>query len=139
MGKFEHARIWKGQAKRMKIRYMNDLKIPIDKNFTGQISVYVPQADIQKPAPKVAMTISVGADSIRIVGDMPEDLLNYLATAYAFVESEKESLREAVEKSKEIYYLQQREKEQEFQRQKNLRAMADENGTIPLITKKKAG
>jgi hypothetical protein len=81
----------------------------------------------------------VGADSIRIVGDMPEDLLNYLATAYAFVESEKESLREAVEKSKEIYYLQQREKEQEFQRQKNLRKMADENGTIPLITKKKAG
>ena len=70
---------------------------------------------------------------------MPEDLLNYLATAYAFVENEKESLREAVEKSKESYYRQQREKEQEFQRQKSLREIAKENGTIPLITKKNTG
>lgn len=139
MGKFESAKIWRGQQKRMKIRYMNDLKIPIDKDFTGQISVYVPQADIQKPAPKVAMTISVGSDAIRIVGDMPEDLLNVLATAYGFVEQEKESLTEAVEKAKEHYYNLQREKEQEFQRQKSLRERAKENGTIPLITKKKVG
>ena len=138
MGKFESAKIWRGQQKRMKIRYMNDLRIPIDKEFTGLISVYVPQADIQKPAPKVAMTISVGSDAIRIVGDMPEDLLNVLATAYGFVEQEKEQLTEAVEKAKEHYYNLQREKEQEFQRQKSLRDLAKENGSIP-ITKNIAG
>ena len=70
---------------------------------------------------------------------MPEDLLNVLATAYGFVEQEKESLTEAVGKAKEHYYNLQREKEQEFQRQKSLREIAKENGTIPLITKKNTG
>lgn len=139
MSNFERAKIYRGQVKRMNFRYMNALKIPIDKEFNGQVSVFVPQADIQKPAPKVAMTFSVGSDSIRIVGDMPEDLLNVLATAYAFVEQEKESLTEAVEKAKEHYYNLQREQSQEFQRQKSLREIAKENGTIPLITKKKTG
>lgn len=70
---------------------------------------------------------------------MPEDLLNVLATAYAFVKQEKESLTKAVEKAKEHYYNLQKEQPQEFQRQKSLLEMADENGTIPLITKKNSG
>jgi hypothetical protein len=90
-------------------------------------------------AAKVAMTISVGSDSIRLIGDMPEDLLNILATAYGFLESEKEQLTEAVEKAKESYYQKQDEQKKQFENQKRLREISKANGTIPLITKKKAG
>ena len=47
--------------------------------FGTRVSAFVPKADSTKPMPKIAVTVSVGHDNIRLVADNTEDLWDYFA------------------------------------------------------------
>ena len=138
MSKFTDAKIKVGSKKRMPVRYMNHLNIPISntdgKTFSGTVTLFVPQADTTKPVPKVGMTLTVGDSSIRIVGDSPIDLKEFLMTTISFLEEEEEVLYESLMKAKEQYYQKQQANQEQFEKQKRIRESLKENNIIPLKT-----
>jgi len=71
------------------------LKNSANSTFETQMTMFVPKAKSDKPMPKIALTISVGHDQIRLVADKSSDLMDYFAEIYAMI-SEKEKLYDIV-------------------------------------------
>lgn len=69
-----------------------DLKTSTDTPFSTRATVFVPKANISKPMPKECLSLSVGGDTIRLVADNSEDLLEYIAELYRFVERNQDML-----------------------------------------------
>ena len=61
------------------------------------------KADSTKPMPKIAVTVSVGHDNIRLVADNTEDLWDYFAQICAMLDKNSNILDKGLEKARSSY------------------------------------
>ena len=71
--------------------------------FGTRVSAFVPKADSTKPMPKIAVTVSVGHDNIRLVADNTEDLWDYFAQICAMLDKNSNILDKGLEKARSSY------------------------------------
>lgn len=71
--------------------------------FGTRVSAFVPKADTTKPMPKIAVTVSVGHDSIRLVADNTDDLWDYFAQICATLDKNSNILDKGLEKARSSY------------------------------------
>lgn len=78
--------------------------------FDTKVTCFVPKADLQKPMPKIAVTVSVGNQEIRLCADNTADLWEYFAEICAMLEKSSNALELAVSKSRTAYQNKLKEK-----------------------------
>ena len=83
----------------------SDIPVKTSENttFGTRVSAFVPKADTTKPMPKIAVTVSVGHDSIRLVADNTNDLWDYFAQICATLDKNSNILDKGLEKAKSSY------------------------------------
>ncbi len=81
------------------------IKLQSDQNttFDTKISAFVPVADIRKAMPKIAVTVSIGNDNVRVVADSAADIANFFADCVVFIENYEKTLNSALQKQQQVY------------------------------------
>jgi hypothetical protein len=96
-----HIKLRAGKKTEKAILISKQLSIDFPEPFSVQVSAFVPKAELKKPMPKLAVTLDVADDKVRLVSGSVEDLINFHLNIAQFLTENQEALENAVNKESE--------------------------------------
>jgi len=86
-----------------------EVRVDYPRFFTIKCALYVPKADLKKPMPKGALSITTGDDGVKIVSGTACDIADALGELYNFIREHEDEIQAKIEEEQTEWLRLQKE------------------------------